>query len=443
MTSLLQLCDCNARASKSARLRARRSAWARFGAARFGAASIALLVCLNASAWSSAEPFGPADLGSAAQRGAVATAIATLTTDRDFFAKRGAGASVSWVDLERAAANELTLARLTGDLDAYDRAQAMLTAAFDAAPSGSGPFATRAQLHLTLHRLDAAEADLRQARKRLLLSDRERAGLLGLQGDIAFQRGHYAEALTLWSDAESALPTAGSKARLAQYAWKTGHPDQALQLLADAQVRAKSEGEVTQAWVALQSAMVSMDRSRLGDATQHLDAAAAALPGWYLVDEHRAEILTLTGKWTEARAAYEEVLRRVPRAEFMAALAGVWDKLGSASESEGWMARAEAAYEAELARFPEAAGAHALEFFLERKGAGARALTLAREAARLSPYGESQVLLARGLLGQGLVEEAAEVLAGVWKSPWRTADFHETAAEVHDALALRASHTAQ
>ncbi|MCA9691674.1 MAG: hypothetical protein R3A51_18580 [Nannocystaceae bacterium] len=334
-----------------------------------------------------------------------------------------------WITLERAAGRLLERAALTGSFDDYARAEELIDRAFAIGRAGAGPFATRARLNFSLHRLPRVDPDLEAMSRRISQDNHYKARLAGLRADVAFQRGQYADALAGYEEALALREDFTGIVRLAHYRWKTADFDGALALYAKAEALLEDEPGRTLAWLHLQRGLMCLDRGRYDEAMTHYDASAAALPGYWLVDEHIAEILTLQGKTDEALARYRDIVERTGNPEFMDAIAGILLERGEEREGQLMVARARAAYDAMLARYPEAAYGHALEHFLEF-GSQERALTLARENHALRPGADAKILLAQALLGAGEVKEARARIDEALASPIRTADLHRTAAAV-------------
>ena len=119
----------------------------------------------------------------------------------------------------------------------------------------------------------------------------------------------------------------------------------------------------------------------------------------------------------------------------MDALAAVL--LGSGREEEGraWGAKADAIWRRELARFPEATYAHALDHFLTLGNDSAEALALARDNVQVRPNGAARVKLARELLAAGDEADARAELDALRLTPYRSAELSDFEAEMarHEA----------
>lgn len=339
----------------------------------------------------------------------------------------------SWLMLERLAGLLLTRARLSGSYDDYARAEAAIERAFAIAAPGAGPHLTRVALNFTLHRLDRVAADLERVEHYTVKTPADRRALRELGAELAFQQGRYAEARAGFEAALAAEPEdLTNLARMALFRWKTGDFAGAEDLYRRA--LARRPGGEPEAWLHLQLGLMDLERGRYDHALAHYRDGAAVLAGYWLLDEHIAEILTLQGKTDEALALYADIIARTDNPEFMDAVAGIHRAAGRPAAAEPLLARADAIYEAQLARFPEAAYGHALEHFLEFGADRERTVTLAEANHRTRPNAEAKISLARAYLQAGRTDAAHATIREALATPWTTADLHATAAEVLAAV---------
>ena len=333
-----------------------------------------------------------------------------------------------WLVLERIAGLHLGRARLSGDYDDYAKAEAALERAFTVAGKDAGPHLTRIALNFTLHRLDRVAADLERVEKYAIKTPADRRALRELGAELAFQQGRYADARAGFEAALAAEPEdVTNLARMALLRWKTGDFAGAEDLYGQA-LGKRVEGEPA-AWLHLQLGLMDLERGRHDEALAHYRDAAALLAGYWLLDEHIAEILTLQGQTDAALALYADIIARTDNPEFMDAVAGIHRAAGRTEAAAPLIARADAIYEAQLLRFPEAAYGHALEHFLEF-GDPKRAVTLAEANHRTRPNAEAKISLARAYLQAGRKDDARKAIDEALATPWNTADLHAVAAEV-------------
>jgi len=340
--------------------------------------------------------------------------------------------SNDWAREERLSFAYADRAKLTGDYDDYVRAQEALERAFGVAGEGVGPFMSRAYLNFTLHRLDRAEADLDTVEGAALVTATTRNQAMALRADIAFHRGEFEEAERLHRLSERVQETPASAFRVAYDLWQTGRWQQADNWLETAAERVLPSDPRTAAWMSLQRGLMDLDRGRYTDALAHYQMADEQFGGWWLVQEHIAEIQVCLGQLDDAERRYRAVVEQTGNPELMDALADLLEERGEAAEATVFRARALATFERQLEQLPEAAYGHALEHFLAH-GTPERALELAEANFALRPGGEATVRLSQALLRSGRASDARERLGPLLETTYDTAELHATAAVVFRA----------
>jgi tetratricopeptide (TPR) repeat protein len=376
-------------------------------------------------------PSPDAGAASAPTDPALAATLARIDAEVRSLERIAAARSDDWLNLEQVASLYLRRAALSADYDDYGRAQDAIDRAFRAG-AGVGPYLVRAQLNYTLHRLDRVTPDLDAIERGVIVPPPVRAAVAALRANVAFHSGRYAEARAAYERIAREDPSAENLAALAQYRWKTGDFDGADALLARAQREAATRAPEVRGWLCLVRGLLELDRGRWPDALSHYRDGLTHRPGYWLLEEHEAEILSLQGELDRARARYLDLIERTHNPEFMDALADLESRRGDRASADRWIARARAVYDARLARFPEAVAGHAVEHFLAHDPA--RAVAVAEANVRARPGGEAQVHLARAYLAVGRAREAQSVLDRVLATPWRTAELFAAAHETARAL---------
>jgi len=355
--------------------------------------------------------------------------LAKLQASTEFYQRRF-DETGSWMDAETVVEARLARARLSGNIDDYLAAGRALDAAFAGAKPGTGPFLSSAGFNMVVHQIDRSEVSLDQYAKRIWLKDTEKAAIAGLRGDIAFHRGDLVGALAHFEDAEKIDPTTASAGRLANYFLKTGNYEKARSLYELAESRVSSTDAGKRAWAILQRGVVELEAGDLDAALALVDRANSTYSGWYLIEEHLAEITLLKGEAARAIELYKSVISRVPNGEFYAALGDAYTDSGQGELAEGAYTQARAAFERDIAKLPSAASGHAIDFYLAHDYP--RALVLARQNFVLRPGHEARTKLAQALLANGNQPEAIKVLEPTTETHWATVEFLSTAALVFD-----------
>jgi tetratricopeptide (TPR) repeat protein len=347
----------------------------------------------------------------------------------------------SAIVFSRAAGESMKLARLTGDYADFAKAEDLLTSAFQM-KNAVPPYMLRAQLHYTLHRLDAAEADFKKHVALPNKTDEQRAAESLFAANLAFERGAYREAKLRYETIVEAYRTPSALAGLAYYHWRVAEFPRAEELYRESITQLPDDAVEPIAWTHLQLGLMDLERGRYADALAHYREGATFLSGYWLIDEHIAEILTLQGKVDEAKERYADIIERTGNPEFMDAMAGILQEEGDERGAKTFIDQADAAYHQRLARFPEATYGHALEHYLEF-GEPAVALDLAQKNHALRPNTEAKVLLARAQLGAGKARAARKTVEAALATPIRMADLHAVAAKVYAATGDKTKADAQ
>jgi tetratricopeptide (TPR) repeat protein len=337
-----------------------------------------------------------------------------------------------WLRHELLARRLYSRARLTGSFDDYAAAEAALRQAFAVAPPRIGPHMTQAVFDFTMHRLAGSERQLDRVAGYAVTPDvPELAEIVAMRGDIAFYRGDYDTALEAYQVAQRLAPGTADF-RLAVHHMKAGRFAEAEDYFNRAG-RALSNPTPQQLGnLELQRGVLDLERGRRDAALAHFRRADRIFPGYWLIQEHIAEVTALNGDLAGAERLYRDIVRRTGHPEFMDALAGVKRKQGDAAAAAEWSARAAAVWRQRLRQFPEAAYGHALDHCVAA-GNWRCALSLAERNHRARPYGDAKIALAQALLHNGRRAEAKTMIEAVLASPWRTADLHSVAAEIYAA----------
>lgn len=333
---------------------------------------------------------------------------------------------------QMAGGTALQIAKLTGDYQEYKKTEELIDKTFEIGGK-HGANQLRAQFNYQMHRLDRMDDDMRVARVRARATggNKALAAVVVLEGNLAMQRGQYDKAQELWQEAEM-LSKGSADYAYALWAFKTGDFAKAEDLYAYHGRNYHGREAEGAAWLDLIQAIMDLDRGRYDDALAHLDDADKDLSGYWLVDEHRAEITALKGDTKTAETMYREIIERTNNPEFMDALASILAGTGREEESKQWVEKATTRFEEQLELYPEASYGHALGHYLDF-GPPERALELAEKNHKLRPNVDAKVLLAQAQLGMQKVAAAKRTIDEALDSPWRTADLYRTASEVYAA----------
>jgi tetratricopeptide (TPR) repeat protein len=342
----------------------------------------------------------------------------------------------SYLAADRVANNFLARARLTGDYDDYRHAEEWIDKAFAMSASRGrdiGPHGTRAALNYTLHRLDRVDADFETSMR----GPKDNVTVAGhrlFAGNLALQRGKYDEAAKLLDESVALHETVSNLSSKAYFLLGTGDVEGSEALYRKAIGMYHGSSKEPLAWLHLQLGLSDLGRGNYDEALAHYREAETHLSGYWLIDEHIAEILTLTGKVEDAKKLYADIIARTNNPEFMDAMAGILLEEKKDAEAKAWIAKARARYEELMAMYPEASYGHALDHFIELGDDPDATIVMAEKNHTLRPNADAKILLAQAYLKGERGADAKRVIEEALATPWRTADLHAVAAEVYRAV---------
>ena len=335
------------------------------------------------------------------------------------------------LDTERATRYVYSLykrASLTGDLAELDRAGAAIDRLIGQVRQPSDLYFLKANLEFKFHRL----ADVRRA---LEVSEDLRESPQGraLQADLDFQEGRYDDARKGYESVIKEDLTWDNLARLAYLKFKLGDVAGADRLYAEASDELTAKEMRYYAWVELQRGVLDVTHGRYDDARAHYERAARAYSGYWVVEEHTAELLGARGEFEEAAALYERVVERVARPELYQALGELYEMMGRDEEAEAWLERARADYLASAERGEVHYYHHLVDFYTDVRVDGAEAVKWARKDIELRENFSTQAALAWALYQAGQINEARDLMNQALSSGVRDAHLFYQAGMIHKA----------
>jgi tetratricopeptide (TPR) repeat protein len=222
--------------------------------------------------------------------------------------------------------------RETGDLGAYERADAALRGALDIHPGDS---AATAYLSVTLF----ATHDFGGARElaaRVFASDARALQALATVGDADLELGDYEGAEAAYQKLESrgALGPA-LDARRARLSWLHGRVDEAIALMQEAADEALVGGVIGEgaAWYEAQLGDLLFRTGRLEEAAQHYTAALDLFDNYHVALAGIARVRGAQGHVDDAIGLYRRVIAVVPQPDYLAALGDLYALQGEAGRA--------------------------------------------------------------------------------------------------------------
>ena len=274
----------------------------------------------------------------------------------------------------------------------------------------------KANLDFKFHRLANAKQDLAMA-----------PGLVDsiqgqqLNADINFQEGRYLDAKSGYERVIEDSRTWDNLVRLAYFKAKMGDEAGAEQLYVEAEEEISAKEMRSYAWVELQRGLLDLSHGRYAETRAHYHRADEAYSGYWLIDEHMAELLGAQGKFNEAVTLYEEVVGRVPKAELQQAIGELYALMGRPDQAQLWLDRALAAYGESVERGDVHYYHHLTDFYADVRENGTEAVRWARKDYELRQNFAAEGALAWAFYRNGQFAEALHLMEKALSSGVRDA----------------------
>jgi tetratricopeptide (TPR) repeat protein len=322
-------------------------------------------------------------------------------------------------------------ASLVGDLTVFGEVETNVKKAIAEIGPAQDLYLLKANLDFKFHRLSDVRIDLETGRD-LLETTQGKA----LCADLDFQEGRYDAARRGYEEVIKDDLTWDNLARLAYLKWKLGDGGSADELYAEAEDELTAKEMRHYAWIELQRGVLDLRQGRYEDAYAHYDRAARAYSGYWLVEDHKAELLGAQQKLEEAAELYERVVARTPKPELQQAL-------GELYETMHQRGRAEACYEKSLNAYLDSAAHgevhfyhHLVDFYADVRHDGREAVRWARKDIELRRNFSTLAALAWALYRAGEFREARETIGEALASGASDAHLFYQAAMIHQASSV-------
>ncbi len=356
--------------------------------------------------------------------------IAALDSGMEVHRFRAAQEPTDWLSPAAEAAALLDRAQLTGRWQDFAAAEAALAQSMVRAPDSAKPHPLAARLALALHRNRAVEPALVAATIDLENADigpQSEAAML--RGDVALYAGDWARAHQLYRESQRLADDPSVHLRRALIIERTGDPDAAITAIIAATYATDRPSRRLLSHAAARIGNVELARGNWDDAARWYARADRYMPGDWRIVSLRLQMQALGGDLPGATRGMAALATRHDLPLLWDALASWQRAAGNSAAATTSSARAATGWQVWLARYPEAAFAHAAEHDLGI-GDTAAALTHARANYANRPYGDAAILLAMALSAHGDVAAARTLLTRTTASGWRTVESDRLAFEL-------------
>jgi tetratricopeptide (TPR) repeat protein len=292
-------------------------------------------------------------------------------------------------------------ASLTGNLKDLKEAEIGIDNAIRDVDPSEELYLLRANLNLKLHRLENVKHDLDML---AFMADSPKVKML--RADIDLQEGRYEDAKRGYEVVIEQNRTWDNLARLAYLRSKTGDPLGADRLYQEAEDEISVKEMRSYAWVELQRGLLDLNHGRHDQALAHYKRANKAYSGYWLVEDHTAELLGAQRKFDEAVSLYKKAIARTPRPELQQALGDLYAFMGKPDEAKPWHEQALTAYLASAKRGEVHYFHHLAQFYADVREDGPKAVKWARRDLELRQSVAAHDALAWALYRNGQFLEA-------------------------------------
>ena len=213
-------------------------------------------------------------------------------------------------------------AKITGDVDDYDRAKRAMEQALSIEPAEMAARVVHARVLASLHDFTDALAEA----KAILHDDPTQLPALATEGDAQLELGDVAGAAASYEALAKAAPGAAVDARLSRLAFIQGHPDQAWTLAAKAYDEANAEGATGSglSWYAYVLGTLATTAGRPADALGWYQRAATEWPGSFLALAGEARAEAALGRIADAIRADEAAIAIAPQPDTLTNLGDLY-----------------------------------------------------------------------------------------------------------------------
>lgn len=254
-----------------------------------------------------------------------------------------------------------------------------------------------------------------------------------LHADLCFQEGRYEEAKKEYENLISDEAAWDNLARFAHFKFKMGDCGGAEQLYAEAVDELTAKEMRHFAWLELQRGLIDLAQGRFDEAEAHYKLAEKAYSGYWMIEEHTAELLAAQGKFDEALALYHKVVDKVPRPELYQSLGELYDFTGKPEQAQTWYAKAHSAYLESVECGEVHYYHHLVDFYTDIVRDNAKAVDAARKDIALRNNFATQAALAWALYCDNQISEAAELMKRSLSSGVKDAHLFSQAAKIFQA----------
>jgi len=292
-------------------------------------------------------------------------------------------------------------ASIAGDLKALTTVDRTIDDAIMLLSNPGDLYLLKAHAAFKLHKLADVDAALRAVPS---VYDSDEGQLI--RADLDFQHGDYRGAEDGYLDVLQRERSWDALARLAYLRGKMGDTAGADHLYEEAEDQLTAKEMRAYAWLEVQRGFLDFAGGRHGEAQLHYRRADAAYPGYWLVEEHLAELVGADDKYEEAAAIFERIASRVDRPDLEQAIGELYEAAGRGGPAVYWKQRALSAYLQSAQRGEVHYYHHLVDYYTDVAEDGGEAVKWAHKDLQLRENFATQAALAWSLYRDGRFSEA-------------------------------------
>ena len=283
-------------------------------------------------------------------------------------------------------------ASLSGDPAGLTAVERAIDAAIALLANPGDLYLLKAHVAFKLHKLAEVDAALLAVPS---VYDTDEGRLI--RADLDFQHGRYQAAEDGYVEVLEREQSWGAVARLAHLRGKMGDATGADRLYEEAEDQLTAKEMRAYAWLEVQRGFLNFARGQDGEAQLHYRRADTAYPGYWLVDEHVAELLGAGARYDEAVAMYQSIASNGQRPELEQAIGELCDLAGQSGPAAYWKERALTAYLQSAQRGEVHYYHHLVDYYTDVAENGAEAVKWAYKDLQLRENFATQAALAWAL----------------------------------------------
>jgi tetratricopeptide (TPR) repeat protein len=280
-------------------------------------------------------------------------------------------------------------ASIASDLAALTAVEHAIDDAIRLLSNPSDLYLLKAHAAFKLHKLAEVDSALCAIRS-VYHSDEGRL----IRADLDFQHGRYSVAESCYVDVLGHQRSWGALARLAHLRGKMGDATGADLLYEEAQDQLTAKEMRAYAWLEVQRGLLDFAHGRFREARSHYRRAEAAYPGYWLVEEHIAELVGAEGRYEEAAEIFERVVSAIDRPDLDQAIGELYKLADQSGPAVYWKERALSAYLQSAQRGEVHYYHHLVDYYADVAEDGAEAARWAYKDLQLRENFATQAALA-------------------------------------------------